>query len=897
MEFVARQDERSTIDQLMAAAAAGQGGALVVAGEAGIGKSALLDTAMDSLDGYTVLRTDGAEFEQELLYAALYQLCAPLLDLRAKLPPVQREALEAVFGLGPQTSPEPLTVGLAVLGLLHEMARKRPVCCVIDDAQWIDDASRQVLVFVARRIEAERMAMVFVARDAASVPGLAALPRLPLTGLPEEDARRLLGTVVRSGLDAELVERILAEAAGNPLALLEFAHDDGPFAVPRVRPSLPHVGTVLKSQFVHRFEQLPSDTQPLVVLAAAEPVGDLALLRRAAELLGMDPAALSVAEDAGLLTLGPRLTFRHPLVRSALYASATPGLRRRVHGALAEATDPATDADRRAWHRAHATVDADEGVAAELERSSERARVRGGFSAAAAFMERAAQLTPEAGSRAGRLIAAARLHLQAGSPRAARALISKAEPGLEDSRHTQARLLRARIDFQLGHTPQATAALIDLATRLPGEQASEVYLEAFASIMFNDNQPGLLKTLGAAVQEQGRPRDASPADLLLHALLDQIRLPVEQAVPAMREAVSACRTAADSTAGHWRMNLACQLAIDLRDDAILREMTDQQVRAARSQGSLATLPQALRYQAISRIAGGGLNEAACVLAEAHALDEAAGSMRVVGVDLVLAAFRGDACHYRELKKLTGADGRPNETVGEQYARAVLHNGLGNHEAALQAALASQSRHRAGSYTLWAVYPELVEAAARVGRPQEAVDAARLLERLARAHPAPWAVAQWLQARALLGEGENCDMLYREAIDHYAKTGVHIHHARTRLTYGEWLDREGRTAEAHTELRAAYEMLSSMGADAFAERAARKLRAAGEKPRPQDTDDDPLGVLTARERLIVGKVAAGASSREVAAALFLSPRTIDTHLHNAYRKLGISSRRQLRELSG
>ncbi|CAM5373712.1 hypothetical protein SALBM135S_02573 [Streptomyces alboniger] len=458
--------------------------------------------------------------------------------------------------------------------------------------------------------------------------------------------------------------------------------------------------------------------------------------------------------------------------------------------------------------------------------------------------------------------------------------------------------MRARIDFQLGHTPQATAALIDLATRLTGEQASEAYLEAFASIMFNDNQPGLLKRLGAAVQEQGRPRDASPVDLLLHALLDQIRLPVEQAVPAMRDAVTACRTAADpAAAGHWRMNLACQLAIDLRDDGILRDMTDQQVEAARSQGSLSTLPQALRYQAISRIAGGRLNEAACVLAEAHALDEAAGTMRVVGVDLILAAFRGDVCHYRELKKLTGVDGRPNETVGEQYARAVLHNGLGNHEAALQAALASQSRHRACSYTLWAVYPELVEAAVRVGRPQEAVDAERLLERLARAHPAPWAVAQWLQARALLGRDENSEALYREAIDHYAKTGVHIHHARTRLTYGEWLDREGRTAEARTELRAAHEMLSSMGADAFAERAARKLRAAGEKPRPQDTDDDPLAVLTARERLIVGKVAAGASSREVAAALFLSPRTIDTHLHNAYRKLGISSRRQLRKLSG
>ncbi|MFD0413460.1 AAA family ATPase [Streptomyces sp. NPDC127108] len=895
---MARQDERGVIDQLTAAAAAGRGGSLVVAGDAGIGKSTLIDTATEALDQYEVLRTSGAEFEQDLLYAALYQLCAPVLDRRAKLPPVQREALEAVFGLGKQTSPEPLTVGLAVLGLLHEVARKRPVCCVVDDAQWIDDASRQVLVFVARRVEAERIAVVFAARDAAGVPGLAALPQLPLVGLSHEDARRLLGTVARSGLDAELVERILAEAAGNPLALLEFAHDDGVFGVPGTRPSLSHVGTALEAQFVHRFEQLPPDTRSVVVLAAAEPVGDLALLRRAAKVLKLDPEALSVAEDAGLVELGPQLRFRHPLVRSALYTSATPRLRRKVHGALAEATDAATDPDRQVWHRAHAVVEADENVASELERSSERARTRGGFAAAAAFMERAAQLTPEAGRQSGRLIAAARLRLQAGSPATARTLVARAELRLKDHRRTQARLLRARIDFQLGHTPQATAALVDIAAQLPPDQAREVYLEAFASIMFNDNRPGLLKRLGTAIRRQDMPRGAArPVDLLLQALLDQITLPVEQAVPAMLGAVTACRTATDPFAGSpWRMNLVCQLILDLREDEVLREVTDRQVKAARSQGSLSTLPQALRYQALSRIAGGSLHEAAGILAEAQALDEAAGTVRVIGVDLILAAFRGDAYHYSELKGLMGHDGQPSETVGEQFARAVLHNGLGNHEAALQAALAAQSRHQAGSYTIWGVYPELVEAAVRAGRPEEAADAADLLEKLAHANPVPWAVAEWLQAKALLGRAEDCDALYREAAAHFARTGAHIHHARSRLVYGEWLDGEGRPAEARVELRAAQETLSSLGAGAFAERAARRLRAAGEKPRPPEADDDPLGVLTARERLIVNKVAAGGSSREVAAALFLSPRTVDTHLHNAYRKLGISSRQQLRKLS-
>lgn len=897
--FVAREDERSVIDRLLAEAAAGRGGPLVVAGEAGIGKSTLIDTATEALDEYTVLRTSGAAFEQNLLYAALHQLCAPVLERRGNLPSVQREALEAVFGFGRQTSPEPLTVGLAVLGLLHEVARKRPVCCVIDDAQWIDDASRQVLVFVARRVEAERIAMVFAARDAAGVPGLAALPQLAVAGLGHEDARRLLGTAVRSGLDAELVERILAEAAGNPLALLEFAHDDGPFGVPRARPALSPVGTALEAQFVHRFEQLPRDTRSVVVLAAAEPVGDLSLLRRAAKLLNLDPDALSAAEDAGLLELGPRLRFRHPLVRSALYTSATPGLRRHAHGALAEATDAATDPDRQVWHRAHAVVGPDENVASELERSSERARGRGGFVAAAAFMERAAQLSPEAGRQSGRLIAAARLRLQAGSPATARTLVAKAELRLKDHRRTQARLLRARIDFQLGHTPQATAALIDVAAQLPPDQAREAYLEAFASIMFNDNRPGLLKSLGVAIRRQGRPRaPARPVDLLLLALLDQITLPVEQAVPTMLGAVTACRSATGTFTGSpWQMNLVCQLALDLRDDKALREVTDQQVEVARGQGSLSTLPQALRYQALASIAGGRLAEAADILAEGHALDEAAGTVRVIGVDLILAAFRGDAYHYSELKRLMGLDGRPRETAGEQFARAVLHNGLGNHDAALRAALAARSRHQEGSYCIWGVYPELVEAAVRVGRLQEAADAVGLLERQARANPTPWAVAEWLRGKALLGRAEDCDALYRDAIDHFARTGVHLYHARARLVYGEWMDGEGRRAEARVELRAAQEMLSAAGADGFAERAARRLRAAGEKPRAQESDDDPLAVLTARERLIVNKVAAGGSSREVAAALFLSPRTIDTHLHNAYRKLGISSRQQLRTLSG
>ncbi|MCP2342490.1 helix-turn-helix transcriptional regulator [Actinomadura rupiterrae] len=948
MQFVARQAERQEIVGLVAAAAGGAGGALVIAGEAGIGKTSLLDAAVGAAsasiaasagvpggaggagraaDGQTVLRAAGAEFEKDLLYAALHQLCAPVLDHRRALPPVQAGALEAVFGLGEQTSPDPLTVGLAVLGLLREVARERPVCCVVDDAQWIDEASRRALVFVARRVALEPIAVVFAARDVGAVPGLADLPRIALAGLADEDARTVLGTAAPAGLDGEVVDRILAEARGNPLALLEFAHDAGPFGVPSPRRSRASVVDALEEQFVHRFERLPSAARLLVVLAAAEPVGDLGVLRRAAAVLDLDIAELDAAENAGLLALGPRLRFRHPLVRSAVYASATPGTRRRVHGALAEATDPSVEPDRKAWHRAHAVAEADEEVAAELARCADRARLRGGFAAAAAFMERAAQLTPPADHhviqdgtahgrldqdrivrdplvrdgegagrpsdrRPGRLLAAAQLRLRAGAPTAARALVARTEAYPMDAHgHAEARVLRARADFQLGHSPEATARLVEAAADLPPEQARETYLEAFSSFIYNDNEPGLLQRLGARIREQAKHQaPPRPVDLLLDALLDQNMLPVGQAVPAMRRAAAACRHAA---VGPWRMNLVCQMVIDLREDGLMEEIADRQVAVAREQGALATLPQALRYQAISKTSTGRFDDAAAHLGEARAVDEAAGTSPLLGAELVYTAFRGDLARARELLALMGRDGQPRENVAEHYAMAVLHNGLGNFEAALESALAAQHRHQAGSYSIWAVYAELVEAAARSGRPDDAETALNHLEALARANPVPWALGEYTHARALLGRGDP-DMLYREAIGHFAETRIRVHHARALLTYGEWLRREQRREHARTELRAAHRMLADMGAHAYAERAAQELRATGERL-PLANGEGCLTRLSAQERLIAEKVAAGATSKEVAATLFLSPRTVDSHLRNIFRKLGISSRRQLRDL--
>ncbi|ALG09548.1 ATP-binding protein [Kibdelosporangium phytohabitans] len=894
MRIVGHQAERREIDRLVTSAADGRGGAVVVAGEAGIGKTTLVGTALGALNGFTLLRAVGTEFEQDLLYAVLHQLCAPLLEYRLKLPIVQQTALEAVFGLGAQTSPDPLMVGASVLGLLREAAAQQPVCCVVDDAQWIDDASRRALVFVARRVAAERIAVVFASREAGCVPGIADLPRLALTGLGDEDARVLMGTAGRTRLDAEVFDRILAEARGNPLALLEFTQHVGPFGEPGPRPSRISVVEALEEQFVRRYRQLPGSTQSLVVLAAAEPVGDIGLLGRAAKQLGLDIGGLALAEGADLLTMGPRLRFRHPLVRSAVYASASPETRRSVHGALAGVTDPDVDSDRRAWHRAHAIVDADEGVAAELARSADRARLRGGFAAAAAFMERAGQLTPDPGDQVGRLLAAARLRLQAGAPAKARALVTQAEQHpMDEQRRVAARLLRARIDYQLVHSPKATATLIDVVSQSAPEQASETYLEAFASFMYNENEPGRLHDLGARIRAR-LPRDGlvRPVDLLLNALLDQVMLPVDEAVAAMRAAAATCRSA-DDAAEPWRMNLLCQLAIDLRDDELMEEIADRQVDVARREGILATLPQALRYQSIVRVSTGRFDDAAACLEESRAVDEVAGTVPLVGPQLVLAAFRGDLDRHRELVRLMGHGNRPVEIAGQHYATAVLNNGLGNYDAALDAALAAQRRHQDGLYSIWAVYSELVEAAARSGRGEESAVAMNHLEASARADPVPWAVAEWLQARALLGQEDDCETLYRQAIDHFGRTRISVLHARARLAYGEWLRRENRRADARVELRAAFEMLSRMGANGFAERAARELRAAGEQPLPHDTGS--LNQLSVQERLIAGKVASGATNKEVAKMLFLSPRTVDAHLRSVYRKLGITSRRQLREM--
>ncbi|MDG4787729.1 AAA family ATPase [Micromonospora sp. WMMD1102] len=888
--FVARETELSKIASVTAAAAQGRGGAMLVLGDAGIGKSALVDEAASLLDGWQVLRAGGIEFESELPYSALHQLCAPVLDQRAGLPAPQRRALDTVFGLHAGVTPNPMLVGLSVLGLLSAVGRNRPVFCIVDDVQWIDAGSRQVLAFVAARVAAERIAMVLAARDAASVADLGRLPALTLPGLTDSEALTLLRSRAPFGHEVPILQRILAEAAGNPLALVEFAGDAGPFGLPG---DAGH-GAV-EHRFVGRFLRLPAPARSVLALAAAEPTGDLVLLRRAMAIQGLSAADLAAAEDSGLLVIESRVHFRHPLARSAVYRSIGAGARRQAHATCAAATDADVDPDRRAWHRANAITGPDEETAAELERSAGRAQRRGGFAAVAAFLERAARLTPDRSRQARRLLSAARARLSSGAPSTARELVYEAERlQLAPADRCAARLLRATIDYHVARSIPATIALIDAADGMEPDQVRETYLEAFASLMFSVDEPGRLRRLALHIRDRVPQRQPPrPVDLLLRALVEQNLSPVDRAMPMMRHTVDAFRSYARMPdADPWWMERACVLSIDLGDSGAMEEIVDRQVDLARAQGAYAILPHALRFQAVARTIVGRFADAHVCITEARAVDEAAGTSNLVGSDLMLAAWSGDVDRFRDIRKKMDGWVGVNFTA-LHYANGVLCNGSGDHEAALDALLLVQDQHRRGSYAVTAFHHELVESAAYVGRPEEAKESAEWIENVARVNPNAWTTGAHLLTRALLDPGLGAQDHYRAAISRFAGSTMRVHYARARLLYGEWLRRVSRRTEARAELRAAHHLLSTIGARGFAARAARELDAIGA---PTLADDaDPFVALTARELLVARKVASGAGTKEVAALLFVSPRTIDAHLRNLYRKLGITSRRQLREL--
>jgi DNA-binding CsgD family transcriptional regulator len=871
-----------------------------------MGKTALLDYGSRSCKGCRVISAGGVESEMELPFAALHQLCMPLLDGLERLPVLQREALQTAFGLTSGQRPDRFLVGLAVLTLLSDAAEPQPLICVVDDAQWLDRCSAQVLSFVARRLQAESVLMLFGERDQDQASELAGLPELALERLSDDDARELLASSTPGRLDERVRQRIIDEARGNPLALLELprgvssASLAGGFAV---AGSLPLASRV-EASFRRRVDLLPEETQRLLLLGAAEPTGDPMLLWQAAAVTGLPIEAAAPAEAADLVTVGTRVTFRHPLLRSAIYGAASADRRRSAHRALAEAIDAARDPDRRAWHRAHAALAPDEEVALELELSADRAQARGGIAAAAAFLQRAVALTVDAGLRAERALAAAQASLEAGAFDAALGVLATAEAGPLDE------LQRARVDLLRGRIASASSFGIGAAQLLKAARelepldvdlARQTYLEAWVAAAAAGElaTAGTLRDISLAVCAAPPPaHEPLASDLLLNGLAQLVAEGLGPAAPTLRKAVSAFR---DDEKVLQFGGMAARAAATLWDVVSWDAVITRQVQLARDAGALAQLATALQGKGIVVTWSGDFSEAASVVAEADAVTAATGIRIASYGRMLLAAYQGREAEASALLTTTieNATAR-GEGVGVQFARwttAVLFNGLGRYEDARVAAQQASDAAPELFISHWALeshwaLAELVEACVRSGNSSLAAEALERLVEAPIASGTDWGLGIVARSRALVSENEAAEALYLEAIARLGRTPLRPELGRAHLVYGEWLRRENRRMDAREQLRTAYEMFISFGADAFAERTRRELLATGEKVRKRR--DETRGQLTAQEEQIARLAADGQTNQEIGAQLFLSPRTVEWHLHKVFTKLGITSRMQLRD---
>jgi DNA-binding CsgD family transcriptional regulator len=900
-----RLEERDTLDGLVDAVRVGESRVLVLRGEPGVGKTALLDYVSSQAAGCRVARATGVQSEMELAFAGLHQLCAPMLDRLEALPVPQREALRTAFGISAGSAPDRFIVGLAVLGLLSEVAGQQPLVCLVDDVRWLDRASAQVLGFVARRLAAEPVVLIFAAR----APGeeLAGLPELLVAGLRKEDARALLDSAVTGILDARVRDRIIAETQGNPLALLELprglssAELAGGFGLPGT-VSLP--GQIEQS-FQRQLDALSAETRRLLLLAAADPSGDPALVWRAAGRLGIQMRAAVPAAEAGLAEFSPLVRFRHPLVRSTAYRSAPLSERQQAHAALAEATDPEADPDRRAWHRAQAAPGPDEEVAAELERSAGRAQARGGMAAAAAFLERAVALTIDPARHAGRTLAAAQASLQAGAFGKALELVTAAETGpLDESQSARADWLRGQIAFASGPGRDAPLLLLKAAKRLEPlslDLARQTYVDAWQAGVFAGYLAGagdLLEISRAARALPPLAHPPRPVDLLLDGLALMVTDGPAAAAPVLRQATSAFDRADIPVQESLQWGWLVRVADKAMWDEAGRRLTVGQVQLARNIGALDQLPILLNMTAMDAVWSGDFTAAASLIAEAAAVCEATGSRLAPYAAMMLASFRGREAEAAPLIQSAIEEGAAaGQGVAVTYAywvAAILYSGLGRYADALAAARQA-SGHKHPYVSAWAL-PELIAAAAHTGETRIARDALDLLAERTRAGGTEEGLGVEARCRALLSEGDAAEAYYREAIARLGPTRLRPDLACAHLLYGEWLRRERRRGEAREQLRTACEMLDEMRMEGFAERARRELLATGETAGKRAVQPARgATALTSQEVQVARLARDGLSNPEIAARLFISARTVQYHLSKVFAKLGISSRGQLHQV--
>jgi DNA-binding CsgD family transcriptional regulator len=900
-----RRAELRVLDDLVAAVRAGQSRVLVVRGEPGMGKTALLDHLAGQASGCRVVRAAGVQSEMELAFAGLHQLCAPMLDHLEAIPVPQRDAVRIAFGIGAGPAPDRFRIGLAVLSLLSEVAAERPLVCVVDDEQWLDRASALTLGFVARRLAADSVGLVLATR----VPGeeLSGLPELAVEGLTWGDARTLLDSVLTGPLDARVREQMVAETHGNPLALLELprgltpAELAGGFGLPGTVPLLGRI----EESFRRRIEDLPKESRLLVLAAAAEPTGDSSLVWRAAGRLGIGVQAAAPTAEAGLVEFGAQVRFRHPLVRSAAYRSASAQDLQEVHRALAEATDPAADPDRRAWHRAQATAVPDEDVAAELERSAGRAQARGGLAAAAAFLERAAILTPDPVRRAQRLLAAARAKRDAGALDAALGLLVAVEAGpLGQLQAAEVEHMRGQIALDQRRGSDAARLLFAAARRLEPLNAAlarEAYLEAlWEAAMWADDLDipgGVREVAEAARAAPPGPDPPRVVDVLLDAFALRLTQGHAAAAPALARALELVLALDFGTGetGRWLWlaggRVSQIIALELWDAESWHALATRQAQFARGAGALVHLQFALNYLARAHLLAGDLATAAVMIEEDRLIAEATGNPAVAHNAMMLAAWRGREREASELIEASVQDaaarGLGRLASFAAYASTVLNNGLGRHGAACDAARQAFERDQLGYGPL--VIPELAEAAARTGDVALVTAALEWLSERTRVMPTQWALGIEARIRALLSDG-GAEPYYRESIERLGRTRVRVELARAHLLYGEWLRRERRRGEAREQLRTAHEMLDTMGIGAFAERARRELLATGETARKRT--EETTVELTAQEAQVARLAREGLSNPQIGARLFISTRTVQYHLGKVFTKLGITSRGQL-----
>nr|WP_255506961.1 helix-turn-helix transcriptional regulator [Mycolicibacterium sp. 018/SC-01/001] len=901
-----RDPEWRRLHQLHSALQSGHSEVLVLTGEAGIGKTALLQNFRDSTADCTVLSVAGVESDMDLAFAGLQQLCAPILGFRMGLPLPQREAMEHAFGISDAGgAPSRFLVGLAVLGLLAAAAEERPVLCLVDDAQWLDSVSAQTLFFVARRLNAEAVGLVFALRT--PVDGTAGLPCMAVRGLTDGDARNLLESTFPGRFDPAIVDRIIAESNGNPLALIESVRTLHVFDSAGA-----HRGPVradVEAQYRLLVSELPAETQMCLVTAAAEPVGDPAVLFRALTHVGVEPVALLPAQDIGLLRIDTRVQFNHPLARSVAYRTATTEQRQRAHAALAAVTDPAADPDRRAWHRALASEAPDESVALDLEASASRASQRGGTAAAAGILTMAVELTPDPSMRSTRALAAAEAHHEIASFDQSRHMLATAELGrLTDLQRARLAQLRTRLAFTAarssGHAADLSEAVAEFTAvagqfqNLDSALSTETYLEALSAAMYvGRSAPGLAVQIAEAARVAlADLPPQTPLDVVTHALADRLALGAAAAMPAMRRAWDALMGCVDSDSGwFWR-------AFPLVHECLIHEtwedgwsaVSTHAVRLATDAGALTLLPAALLSRAGSCVENGELTTATALVAEASELSNAINYVPLRYHGLNVAAWKGDG---HEVAALATAAVESSNSRGEgraigltHYATAVVNNGLGRYRDALAAAQRGLDYEDPGFYGYLLV--EAVEAGVRADDVQFAEHALEQLRERTLAAGTPRALGALRRCQALLATGKRAATLYLESIGHYEVTSQRVQLARARLLYGEWLRRNGPATAAREPLRVAHGELVAMGSRAFAERARRELQAAGQKTRKEPTaiGDD----LSPQERQIAELAAKGLTNQEIASQFFLSAHTVDWHLRKVYTKMGVRTRRELRQ---